>query len=443
MTARRFVILIIVALTIIVVSYLVQNGSAGSSASAAISIGFEDSLPAPRMKTTQELIEFWRGGVVRDPYDYISLTYLGQSFMRRARETGDVADYERAEAALRKALELNPNYELALAYLASVQYVKHDFAGALQLAQRVYAFDPQAVQALATIGDAQMELGKYVEAESAYRQLLERSPSAPVYSRLSRLAWLHGQVSEALEWMERASDDAANLSLSGESAAWYQLQLGELHYHAGHADEAEKHYEQALKLFDRYYLALAGLGKVRAAQGRYAEAIELYEQAVAIIPQPELLGALGDLYTLTGQPEQAQHQYDTVQFVGKLAAINQVVYNRQLALFNDNHDQKLEEALDLTAKELTVRKDIYSYDAMAWSLYKNGRAQEAVVNIGQAMKLGTRDALIYYHAGMIYEGLGDYARARAMLSEALAINPHFDLLQSRVAQATLEKLTTH
>ena len=60
----------------------------------------------------------------------------------------------------------------------------------------------------------------------------------------------------------------------------------------------------------------------------------------------------------------------------------------------------------------------------------------------QALKLGTRDAPLYYHAGMIYKASGDYARAQTMLSEALAINPHFDLVQAQIARLTLANIGT-
>jgi len=88
-----------------------------------------------------------------------------------------------------------------------------------------------------------------------------------------------------------------------------------------------------------------------------------------------------------------------------------------------------------------VRKDVYSYDTLAWALYKNGRTQEASAAMQQAMKLGTPDALLYYHAGMIAAGLGQRQTAQAWLTKALAINPHFDLLQARVAQSTLSQLS--
>ena len=62
---------------------------------------------------------------------------------------------------------------------------------------------------------------------------------------------------------------------------------------------------------------------------------------------------------------------------GCLGNINQVLHNRDLALFYADHDMKLAEALDLAQKELEVRHDIYTWDALAWALYKNGKLTEA------------------------------------------------------------------
>ncbi len=165
--------------------------------------------------------------------------------------------------------------------------------------------------------------------------------------------------------MRKSADEAVTLGLSGESAAWYQFQLGELYFNTGQIEDAAEYYANALALLDNYYLALAGLGKVRAAQDRYDEAIDLYRQALAIIPQPATLAALGDVYAKTGEAEQAKRQYDTVEFIATLAAINQQVYNRELALFYANHELKLEYALELVSAELEIRRDIYGYDALA------------------------------------------------------------------------------
>ena len=120
-----------------------------------------------------------------------------------------------------------------------------------------------------------------------------------------------------------------------------------------------------------------------------------------------------------------------------------MIYNRQLALFDANHDLHLTESLSLAQNELVDRKDIYGYDIAAWTLYKNGRYTQALQAMQQAMKLGTRDALLYYHAGMIYRALGDNEKAQDSLSQAMALNPHFDLLQARIASETLANLQAH
>ena len=100
----------------------------------------------------------------------------------------------------------------------------------------------------------------------------------------------------------------------------------------------------------------------------------------------------------------------------------------------------MEEALDLALTELDSRKDIYGYDAAAWAQYKNGNFKEAQTLMQEALKFDTRDARLYYHAGMIEHALGNDQAARSLLEEALAINPHFSLLQIDELHTTLQSL---
>jgi tetratricopeptide (TPR) repeat protein len=179
---------------------------------------------------------------------------------------------------------------------------------------------------------------------------------------------------------------------------------------------------------------------VKAAQGKYEEAIAYYQQAINIIPQPDYLAALGDLYSITNQPEQARIQYKTVEYIGKLAAINRQVYNRQLANFYSDHKVHLTEALDLALAELDSRKDVYGYDAAAWAAYQNGNFTEAQNLMRQAMSLGTRDARLYYHAGMIAHAAGNDEQAGQWLEQALKISPQFSILGADEARRTLQAL---
>jgi len=123
-----------------------------------------------------------------------------------------------------------------------------------------------------------------------------------------------------------------------------------------------------------------------------------------------------------------------------LTTLNQVLYNRELATFYADHEVKLTEALTLVRKELEVRQDIYAYDLLAWALYKNSHLQEAQAAITEALKLGTQDARLFFHAGMIHARLGALAQATTYLRRALATNPHFHLFHADVAKQTLREL---
>ncbi|MDP9339686.1 MAG: tetratricopeptide repeat protein [Acidobacteriota bacterium] len=97
-------------------------------------------------------------------------------------------------------------------------------------------------------------------------------------------------------------------------------------------------------------------------------------------------------------------------------------------------------SLELARKEFEVRHDIYTWDALGWALYKNGKFQEAAETMSQALKLHTKDAILFFHAGMIYQALGQNSDARDFLVQALAINPRFHVMYSGVARQQLAKL---
>jgi tetratricopeptide (TPR) repeat protein len=376
----------------------------------------------------------------QNPNDAVSYTLLGNLYIRQARETGDVSGYQRAEESLQQSLELLPGYGPAGSALASVYYARHEFDEALDLAARVYESNGKNTSALLIVGDANLSLGNYQQAEEIYLALEETNATPPILARLANLAELKGNSDEALKLIRRAAGETLGSGGTKENAAWYLLRVGDIYFNRGEIEESGAYYEASLRVFENYHLALAGLGKVRAAEGRYEEAIEYYQRAVNIVPQPDFLAALGDLYTLAGQPDEAQIQFDTVEYIGKLAALNEQIYNRQLANFYSDHDLNLDEALQLALAELESRQDIYGYDAAAWAYYKNGKYSEAQAMLVQAMTLGTRDARLYYHAGMIALALGDKAEARQLLDEALTINPYFSILQAEDARMVLKTL---
>jgi len=251
------------------------------------------------------------------------------------------------------------------------------------------------------------------------------------------LHWIQGDTARAFDDLERAIILGKEMHMPAENLAWTEFMLGEQSFQLGDFAKAEEREANSLRDFPKYHRALAAMGQIRAAQARFPEAIDFYKQAIAIIPLPLYLAALGDVYTVSGDKANAERQYATVEFIGRLNEINQQVYNRELALFYADHDRRLSEALKLARKEFEVRHDVYTSDALAWALLKNEQVQSAKDEIERAMRMGTKDALMEYHAGMIYAAAGDKAKASQHLERALAINPQFHVLFAPEASKTV------
>lgn len=373
-----------------------------------------------------------------DPKDHAVLNQLAGAYIRKARASGDFAFYQKAQSALEKSLGLRKdNYE-ALKYQTAIHLTRHEFVDALNLSEKTIAQNPNDAWNYGTKGDALVELGRYDEAVPVIQKMVALQPGLASYSRVSYLRELYGDIPGAIEAMSMAARTGS--ARDPEGLAWCWLHVGYLYFNSGDLEQADANFNRALALFPGYHYALAGRASVKAARKAYVEARELYNKAIAIIPLPEFVAALGDLYLVMERPRDAPRQFDLVEHMGTLSKANNEMYNRQLALFYADHDRKPAEAVELARKEITVRKDIYGYDALAWTLYKNKQYREAAAAMKEALRLGTRDARLFYHAGMIYDGLKDTAQATAYLQRALATNPYFDLVHAREATARLKSL---
>jgi tetratricopeptide (TPR) repeat protein len=365
---------------------------------------------------------------------------FGDALIRKARETGDPSYFNRAEEALKRTLQLAPQNAGALRHLAYVYYSRHEFASAAVYARKAIEMDSEDSDAYGVLGDALLEVGQYAEAQAAYAYMMELDQSLYSYSRLAGLKSLRGDHAGAIADLEKAVAAGKSAKQPAESVAWAEWQLGMEHFAAGDLVKAETCFSRSFETQAGYYRGLSGLAQVRAAQQRYDEAIELYRKALAILPMPEYAAALGELYEKIGKFELARQQYALVEYVGRLNALNQALYNRELAYFYADHDMKPKEGLELARRELDYRRDIYAYDVLAWNLYKNGELESARQAIDRALKLGTRDAKLFFHAGMIHHGLGELDKAREFLSRALATNAHFHILFAEQATRTLKEI---
>jgi tetratricopeptide (TPR) repeat protein len=262
-------------------------------------------------------------------------------------------------------------------------------------------------------------------------------PDLASFARVSYLRELTGDVPGAVQAMGQAAEAG---STRAENVAWTQAQLGNLAFNAGDLAGAKAKYDASLYTVDDYVYGIAGLGRVAAAEGDFATAIQHYRDAIQRMPLPEFVIALGEVYEAAGQPSEAAAQYELVQAMIRLYAENGVDTDVELALFLADHGSDPAAAVEKARAGFEKRPSIKGADVLAWALYQAGNYDEARIYSQQALHLGTRDATMLYHAGMIAAALGDDATATDLLTQALSINPAFSPLYAPLARTTLDGL---
>lgn len=356
---------------------------------------------------------------------------LGLAYEQRARETGDASYYSRAGGVFRRALELAPDDRDALIGIGSLALSRHEFGRALDLGRRALRQDPESARAYGVIGDALIELGRYQEAFAAFDRMTALKPNGSAYARVAYARELIGRTAQAEKAFELALDASAGQK---EAYAWNAVQLGKLQWAQGRSGEAETAYRAALTVFPGYVYAFDALALVEAARGRPARAIALQRRAVDSVPLPQFVAQLADLLRSSGDRAGANDQLALYAVISKLQTANGVRTDLETALFQADHGIRLRDTLSLARSARALRPSVQGDDVLAWALVRNGRCGEALAASKRALRLGTRDALMFFHRAEIERCLGHAETARAWYRKALDLNPHFSLLWSPVAR---------
>ncbi len=387
--------------------------SAPSSAPAAQS-------PAATSPTVAEIARL-EGLVGADPADEAAQRDLGLALLQRVRETADPSLYAPAEAALDAALTLAPDDALVLVGIGGLQLGKHEFAEALETGRRAVAASPNLATARAVVVDALVELGRYDDASTAADEMLGVASDASTLTRVSYLAELHGKLAVALEAMQLA---AATPGPAPENRAFVQAQLGNLLVATGDRAGAADAYRRALALVPAHAPSLAGQARLAVAAGDLDAAIALFGRAADILPLPEYVIALAEAQTAAGRSADAARSIKLARAEIGLFQAAGVTVDLDLALFEAEHGDP-QRALGFAEAAYQATPTTRAADALAWALHRLGRDAEAMKRSDEALRLGSRDPLLRYHAGAIAAALGHVADARRDLELALSTDAGF------------------
>lgn len=395
--------------------------------------------PMEQLKERDVQIAVWNKALAMDPTSALVLGNLAAFHLQRARESGEYADYGRAESLARRSLaDRTQRNGAAYVTLASALLAQHDFGRARAVANDVAQLYPGIPGYRALLGETQMELGDYAGAGRTFGALSAYRSDLSIGPRLARWDEIRGQTDRARAILKGALNEARRRDLPAEQLAWFYLRSSEVDARSGRIYSARKTLQEGLAATPGDYRLLGAMSRLEAGAGNTDKAITFGERSLAQRLDPLTLGTLSDIYAARGDSAKSAEYAAALEAT---AAGQPGPFHRALSVFLLDRGARIEEVLGKAEEEIKTRKDIYGYDLLGWALYKSHRYVEARAAAKMAMRLSTEDAQIYYHAGMIQHALGKQAAAADYLERALTINPGFNYAQAKIARATLEQIS--
>jgi tetratricopeptide (TPR) repeat protein len=425
---------------------------------------FPQSLPGTGNKKSlvQNEIAFYQKRVSTNPQSGLDSASLARAYLKMARATGQTSWYLLAEQAAKRSLSnLSVNNNGAVLVLARVAQASHDFAQAMRLSNQVLKSQPGNEDALAIIVTSNLAMGKLQAAKETADKLVDRVPTQGSLTLQALVQVAQGQDKEAIQNFKYAL--AAEEAGETGSSAWTRTLLGQFYYKRGQLELARELYQEALRILPKYPLTLVHLAELETRQGNYADAENYYNQVLTYSPssstifdhvvlrgkarikqlqgkEKEATAILNQAETLLSQQTASGHGNGSFGHRRELARLllERVSDCQWRCPLGNRSSQKearskdVNEALSLMQAEVNIRRDAQTLETLAWALSISGRFQEAQKVIQEALKLGTREAGIFYRAGTIEKALGHNAQAQAYEKQAKEVDPTFDEQARRI-----------
>lgn len=387
--------------------------------------------PAAKPIATDAAITGLTARLKAAPKDPVISTELAGAYLQKMRESADGAYLERARRLIDETLEKHPQHYAARRRRLEIDLMLHRFQEVIADGRKLLVGHPPDATVLGLVGDAQMERGDYDAAADTYQQMGDLQPGLASYNRIGFYRFVTGDAPGAIEAMRLAI--RAGAGGEPENLAWCLTDLGMMLFKTGVLADAEQAFYQALIKFPGYHPAHAGLGRVQAARGEHTAAIQSVLAAQQRAPFPEYAGLLAKLYRKTNQPEPALRQLALLDLADRLDKAAGEATNRHLALAYADLNHRPARALELARAELASRQDVYTYDALAWALYRQGDLPAAAEAMKKALAQKTPEPTFHLHAAAIQAALGQPEAAAASRRQAQQLNIGYVALLTETA----------
>jgi len=369
-------------------------------------------------------------------------------------------DRNAASAEVARALEIEPDFAEARKLIARIHAASGQADLAVDEGRRYLQRRPGDVEARLQLAQDLVRVGKLDEAMAELDRIPDEERSAEMqYARgrvhlmqedaaNARKALLranelqpnHPEVLQALLQLDRAEgrlEDSrtrveAALEAEPDSAALVHLE-GIVAMLQRRPEDAEASFRRATELDPTDLAAYQSLASLLAATGRIDETIATYQRALETQPGSASLNmVLGSLYEAQGDTAKAMEYYDAaVQLDDSLAAAK-----NNLAYLLAEEGKDLDRALDLAQEAKSALPDnANAADTLGWVLYRKGVPGAAIGYLKDAEAgMNPNDpslGLVRHHLALAYEANNEPQRARETLERAVE---QLDALKAQAAE---------
>ncbi len=377
------------------------------------------STPLQVETSTERQIASLKAKVEKNPKDVRSWTELGVGYTRRAYETGDPTYYPLAARSFEQAEKLTETSPEVFSGQAFLALARHQFRNARELAVKALVINPTSFDAKLALLDANIELGRYDEADVQVEALVTQRAGVASLSRLSYVRQLRGDLLGAEAAMRSAVAASQDGSIDRSVALAY---LGEVLLERGKGDAATRSFRQALAINPGSIVASIGLATIYAEDRDWKKANELLETLSERAPTPAVLGLQADIARASGNRAVELAANQLVDATVRLYEVNGAVVDSEMAVLLADRGAGSQRAAVLAAKKAYAdRQTIFTADAMAWALFQSGQPKDAVSFAKKAIAAKPSAASVRWHAAAIFAANGDVAAAKA---ELLAASPN-------------------
>ena len=364
------------------------------------------------------------------------LVLRADALIQRVRETGDASHFDSAEKLLAQARELEPRNSAVYTGLGTIALARHDFERGLAHGLEARRLAPDTAKPLGVIVDGQVELGRYRDAGRTLQTMLDEKPNLAAYARASYLRELHGDLPGAVRAMRLA---VAAEGGGPENAAYVRSLLGDLELARGRLGAARTAYRRALFEVPGHTAAQVGLARIAGARGHLDAAVERLRAIVRAGASPETLVVLGEHEHAAGRPQAAAAHFAQARAEERKRAAGGENTDTELALLEADHGSAAL-AVELGRRGWSNGPSVRSANALGWALTQAGRPRAGLRWARRALRLGSRDPLFLYHAGIAAKRSGREGAGRRWLRASLAQNPRFSPLHAPRARRALRQV---